>query len=413
MSDSTSLVDWLAAQRRAQQCVVRPISLEDSTQWSWVEGRIQHHTGRFFSVVGVEDAQTGWLAPLLEQREIGTLAFIRREYDGDVQLLVQAKLEPGDLGLSQIAPSVQATASNLDRVHGGASQPFAELVTADPNAHVDALGSEQGTRFLGKFNRNVLVTAEIAAADLPGHLKWFPARELLRMLHDDHAINTDARSVLVSSPWELLVGDEPFASVEGAWSRALRESYRSTRAGVSEAAKDSITSLRTDAEPTWVSLDDLQGWSVDRQGQVTVKGGAFCVRQIDIKTNAREVEAWDQPIIDTAEAVTIDLAVCVEEGVAYFGLAPVVEPGLVNRAVWGHSVGLATSGKVVASVAQSDEGGRFFQDVAHYRLVLIERSDAEPGLTWLTLGELQPLLAEGGWLTNEVRSALSLLLYWI
>ena len=111
MSDSTSLAVWLAAQRQVQQCVVRPISLAESSQWSWVEGRIQHHTGRYFSVVGVEDADTGWSAPLLEQREIGTLAFIRREHEGEVQLLLQAKLEPGDLGLSQIAPSVQATAS--------------------------------------------------------------------------------------------------------------------------------------------------------------------------------------------------------------------------------------------------------------------------------------------------------------
>ena len=413
MSDSTSLAVWLAAQRQVQQCVVRPISLAESSQWSWVEGRIQHHTGRYFSVVGVEDADTGWSAPLLEQREIGTLAFIRREHEGEVQLLLQAKLEPGDLGLSQIAPSVQATASNLDRVHGGAAQPFAELVTTAADTHVDALGSEQGSRFLGKFNRNVLVTADLASAELPSNLRWFSIRELSRLLHQDHAINTDARSVLVSSPWALLSVVEPFSQGGNAWSRALNESYRLIRPDELAKAKELVASMRTSHEPQVVSLEELPGWSVDLDGLITVKGGPYCVRQVKIETNAREVGAWDQPIIDTAEAVTIDLAVCIEEGIVYFGPAAVVEPGLVNRAEWGHSVGLQGDSKVLASVAQSDEGGRFFQDVANYRLVLVKDLPAGSHLTWLTLGELQSLLAEGGWLTNEARSALSLLLYWI
>jgi oxidase EvaA len=116
---SESLLQWLQAQRALQTCAVESISLDDSREWLWADGSIKHRTGRFFNVVGVRDETTGWHAPLLDQWEIGTLAFIRREREGEVEILVQAKLEPGDLGLSQLAPAVQATASNLDRVHGG------------------------------------------------------------------------------------------------------------------------------------------------------------------------------------------------------------------------------------------------------------------------------------------------------
>jgi len=170
-----SLLQWLEAQRQVQTCAVKSISLDESREWQWVDGAIKHRTGRYFNVVGVEDETTGWQAPLLEQREIGTLAFIRREREGEVEILVQAKLEPGDLGLSQLAPAVQATASNLDRVHGGASQPFAEFVTPQSPSDADTLQSEQGTRFLGKLNRNVIVTADIADNELPPNLRWAPA----------------------------------------------------------------------------------------------------------------------------------------------------------------------------------------------------------------------------------------------
>jgi oxidase EvaA len=65
---------------------------------------------------------------------------------------------------------------------------------------------------------------------------------------------------------------------------------------------------------------------------------------------------------------------------------------------------------VVARVRQSDEGGRFYRDVTDYRIVRRLDGSDETDAVALTLGELQELLLEGGWLTNEARSALSLLL---
>jgi len=420
LDPAEGLLGWLAEQRETQQCVVTPIALRDSREWQLVDGAIRHRTGRYFSVVGVEDDATGWQAPLLEQREIGTLAFIRRERAGQVEILVQAKLEPGDLGLSQLAPSVQATASNLERVHGGAAQPFADLVSPQSQRDADSLQSEQGTRFLGKLNRNVLVTADIPSGELPTNLRWAPAQEVLAATHIHHAINTDARSVLVTAPWELLTAQAPFSRGRDAWSAALETSYQLVRTGQPELAREQITKLRAGVEPQVLDLDQLSGWSLDLDGSVTLKGGEFVVRQIGVETNAREVAHWDQPIIDSGDQVRADLLVSVLNGVAYFDLSPSVEAGLVHRAEWGptriHSTTTpapATDGRVLAQISQSDEGGRFFQDVTQYRLVRVDLPEPGPGQIRLTLGELKPLLAQGGWLTNEARSVLSLLLRWL
>ena len=64
---------------------------------------------------------------------------------------------------------------------------------------------------------------------------------------------------------------------------------------------------------------------------------------------------------------------------------------------------------VVAECRQSDEGGRFLQDVSTYRLIdLGEVPEDLIGFgKWLTLAEIRDLLSEDGWFTNEARSALS------
>src|SRR5690348_13970720 len=91
---------WLEGLRRAASVDVRPIPLARSREWVLDEGRIVHRTGRYFAVTGVE-VGGGSAQPLLEQREIGTLGFLRRVRDGRVQLLVQGKIEPGNVGLAQ------------------------------------------------------------------------------------------------------------------------------------------------------------------------------------------------------------------------------------------------------------------------------------------------------------------------
>lgn len=65
--------------------------------------------------------------------------------------------------------------------------------------------------------------------------------------------------------------------------------------------------------------------------------------------------------------------------------------------------------EVRLQVRQSDEGGRFYQDTACYRILDVGETRLDEASIWLTLAEIKVLLPLGLF-NNETRSALSLLL---
>ena len=87
------------------------------------------------------------------------MEFLLQHRNGVPHVLVQAKVEPGNIGYAQLAPTVQATQSNYERVHGSQETPFLDWFLGQRQDAVldDCLQSEQGSRFLGKFNRNMAV----------------------------------------------------------------------------------------------------------------------------------------------------------------------------------------------------------------------------------------------------------------
>ena len=69
-----------------------------------------------------------------------------------------------------------------------------------------------------------------------------------------------------------------------------------------------------------------------------------------------------------------------------------------------------------AQCLQSDEGGRFYRSITRYRVVEIGENVELPSsgfYCWLTLAQIHLLLKETGMVTNEARSAISLLLSYL
>jgi oxidase EvaA len=175
-----------------------------------------------------------------------------------------------------------------------------------------------------------------------------------------------------------------------------------------------------------MGLNDLLGWRFNVDGPFVLEGNSMRIRQIRVAVKGREVPTWDQPIIDCGREGYVLLACGRIDGVLHFLFRPQAEAGLPERVELTATVvvepgedaheGTAPSwrGTVVAECHQSEEGGRFFQDTNHYRIMDIgdvARTDGQG--YWLTLGDIRRLLDEPGWLTNEARSALSLLLPWM
>jgi oxidase EvaA len=415
-----AVAGWLAEIVERDAGNLEDIALAGSSAWSWREGAIRHGTNRFFNVVGLawqEDAR-----PFIEQREIGTLGLIARpggEAGGGTRgkagldFLMHAKAEPGNVGLVQLAPSCQATASNADRVHGGTATPFSSpfsgpLAGGGGTFLSDSLQSEQGSRFLAKRNRNAVLLAPAIGEPGPLH-RWVPFDTLRELLAQDFLVNTDTRSVLCTSDWPSLAGRIPFPGEDG-FSRELRASFQApVRRGMWDRVTAALDAARAAGpEVRSVALDAMPGWGFDPGRHRMLEKDGLAVRQIRVRSRTREVTGWDQPIFDQAEPQAIDLPCGRADGLLLFGYRPRWEPGLLAGAELAPGLE-GQEGRVRLEVRQSDEGGRFYRDIASYRVLDLDVAEQEPGMLWLTLAEVHAMMPRAVF-NNEARSATSLLL---
>jgi oxidase EvaA len=415
--------------RASERFEVAPMPLDRSHAWSHDDGVIRHATGRFFGIIGLmwtESATPRW-QPFIDQREIGTLGFIARRREEGTDLLVQAKTEPGNIGVVQLAPTCQATASNRECIHGGEPPPYSRYFSGSMGTIVsDSLQSEQGTRFFGKLNRNILVLDDRVEAKYDQH-RWIPFALFKQLLIEDFMVNTDARSILCTTDWRRLSafselrGQLPFQGTDD-FSRGLHASFRAlVRKEIIDRACVRLRTLRNNApETAFCPLDAMPGWRLNTGSSTTITDGQFSIRHIHVHAQTREVNNWDQPIFDNHFEQMVDLDFGWANGVIQFAFRAYWEPGLRKRVELGPtrimgaarsagSAGHISPGKVRLSVRQSDEGGRFFRDITEYRIIDVGEVQPEDGLIQLTLSEMAYLLPQGIF-NNEARSAISLLL---
>lgn len=202
----------------AMRVTSRP--LEDLEGWELHtdSGRIRHASGRFFSVGGIEVDMPGaevprWAQPVIHQPETGILGILVKRFAGVVHLLMQAKSEPGNRGGFQFSPTVQATRSNFTGVHRGRAVPYIDrfLDAAPDQVVADVRQSEQGTWFVRKHNRNMIVEAADDVEVIDGFV-WLTLGQVHRLLAEDNLVNMDARTVLACLPFSgpelgALLGD--------------------------------------------------------------------------------------------------------------------------------------------------------------------------------------------------------------
>lgn len=202
------ILEWLKTRRAACRMTVERIGLERVEGWKMEPetGEFHHVTGGFFRITGirVRDAfqreVSHWCQPIIDQRGGGILGLLVREQDGQLLCLVQAKPEPGNIGTILLAPTVQSTASNLKKVHGGAKSAFAEIFEDPPAGSVlyAARQTEAGGRFLRGENLNIVVRApdDLEARGIPDYFRWIALGDLKELVRRDYLVNPYLRSLL-------------------------------------------------------------------------------------------------------------------------------------------------------------------------------------------------------------------------
>lgn len=413
--------NWFARLIKKSDFHIEWIPLSKSFFWSLKKGKITHKSGYFFKIIGVryQDSQNNLIdQPFIDQQEIGTLGFLIRETKQKKEILVQAKIEPGNSHIIQLAPTCQATKSNSLMVHGGKEPPFSHLFTKEhPQIISSTLQSEQGTRFFKKRNLNILAINS-QKLDLPISHRWISVDKLLNLLSADYIVNTDARSVLVCSPWNKLVNRTPFFRLKINFSNELIQSYK--QIVETDQFKKMKKDLKTKKQKKYfkqiIPLEKLNNWKITEFGIEPIQKKPYKIRYLKVTAKNREVPEWDQPVIDSYEESLVNLVCGRINGILHFSFLIISEPGLYNNAELSPTLIKLSNypkAKILKSVLQSDEGGRFYQDTTRYQIVDIGEADLRLPGHWLNLAQVQNLLLKNCWFTNESRSVISLLLCWL
>ena len=209
MADITEILEWLSEKRKNYAVKVIEIPINQVEKWSAhpETGNIGHESGKFFTVLGikVEGAQgrevLSWTQPILKQNECGILGILCQKKDGIMKYLLYAKSEPGAIINPQLSPTLQATASNLARAHGGNKPRFAEYFEEGGRGKVivSVEHVEDPSRFYLKTNKCVIIEVpEEDDVQITDDYIWLTLPQIKKLLKIDNVINALARSVFGS-----------------------------------------------------------------------------------------------------------------------------------------------------------------------------------------------------------------------
>jgi oxidase EvaA len=432
---------WLADRTEAQRFSVEQIGLDALRGWRTQRdtGNLVHESGRFFTVEGLRvrtdrGPDGGWEQPIIIQPEIGLLGILTREIDGVLHCLMQAKIEPGNVNSIQLSPTVQATRSNYTGVHRGRRVPYLEMFTAERRGRViaDALQSEQGSWFLHKRNRNMIVEA---AGEVPdgGDFCWLTVGQLRELLHRDNLINMDTRTVLSCLPYTI--DEEPEGDdFAAALRRSIAGRYPARHSMHEVLCWLSEVRSRRELVQTVVPLKRTARWHRTPEAIVHDDGRYFSVIGVEVQATGREVTGWTQPLISPPERGLVAFVVRRIDGVLHLLAHARVEAGSANvselaptvQCTPGNYRGLdaerqpryldlvrtARPEQVRFDTVQSEEGGRFYQ--AETRTMVVEVGEDFPLETpanyhWLTMHQMTALLRHANYVNIEARSLIACL----
>ncbi|BDM71245.1 NDP-hexose 2,3-dehydratase [Streptomyces nigrescens] len=444
-ADTADVVRWFAEYGKRAYTRTERVPLEELKDWKQDPGTgdISHHSGKFFSIEGVEVHVPGapvahWSQPIINQPEVGILGILAKEFDGVLHFLMQAKVEPGNVGGLQLSPTVQATRSNYTRVHGGRPVPYLEyfLDTEDHHIVADVRQSEQGSAFLRKRNRNMVVETADDVHVRDG-FRWLTLGQLHRLLALDDLLNMDARTVLACLP----LAHPELPSVHGRPDEGFRDALLRS-AGAPSGTLHTLGELlswitqarsRTDVRTARVPLAGLPGWQ-HRDGRISHESGRFFdVVGVSVEAGGREVARWSQPMIAPYGTGVAAFLVRRFRGVLHIlahtrveagyldviELAPTVQCTPANyellppeaRPRFLDTVLGAPRESIRYDTVLSEEGGRFHH--ARNRYLIVE-TDAEvrpddPEFRWCSLHQLVELLRHSHYLNVQARSLVACL----
>ena len=444
------ILTWMQQKNKDVKYELTQKPLSNLNGWEYAEDRIQHHSGKFFSIQGIRITTNyglvpTWDQPIINQPEIGFLGFIVQKKKGVLHFLLQAKIEPGNLNVVQLSPTLQATRSNYMRVHGGKTPLYLEYFTGEKkvNVLVDQLQSEQGARFYQKRNRNIIVEVdeneEIPVYD---NFVWATLGQIKQLLTEPNVVNMDSRTViscinygnytekdlqLLSAFRKLDGNSRPDSFLYSVLSsdNHLHETNRIIQWMTSRKFKYELNVEK-------IGLSEMVHWIYDGNIIEHEQKKYFSVIGVDVSIGNREVTSWQQPMVKSAQEGIIGFLVKKINGIYHFlvqakleacnfdiiEMAPTVQclTGNYRKGFNEYTIPYieyfvdAKQENIWYSAFQSEEGGRFFKE--QNLNIIVEVGDEFPievqdNYCWMTLNQMLNFVSYNNYLNIAARSLLS------
>lgn len=395
---NSSFQKWFRNQKKKNKITTKVDYLSNLKKWESNTQNIVHESKKFFKIVGIKIVSNfykkDWDQPIIVQNEFGILGIIKNKKND--KYLLQAKVEPGNINKLQLSPSVQATKSNYSQVHGGKKVPYVNYFLN--NKKVKLINqSEQGFRYLNKFNYNALIEID-KQFKIQSNFFWFSLNDLLKLINKKNIINMDTLSVF-SSHIKKEERDIPLNSTKKlkSWILKYDKKYH--------------------MKINFIPLVNLKDWIYDNKSIFHKKKKHFSIIGVNNRTNKREINQWSQPIIKGKDMALAGYIVKKFNNTNHYLCRYILKPGLktstltctVNTSdIKNYNVENNLSlfqKKIIKDILLnkkhninslfdnilSDEGGRFYHCQIRYKAIFLNANfkiNIPPTYIWVSQNQM-------------------------
>ena len=426
--NTKSVLLWLESKRKTSSLSVKTIPFEMLDQWCFDKEtyNIFHESGKYFNIGGIRVSTNfgftkSWDQPIIFQPEIGILGILTKKFEGVQHFLMQAKAEPGNPNIVQLAPTVQATESNYTQVHKGRVPLYLEYFINNTNTKilVDQLQTGQGARFFKKKNRNIIVEVN---EDIKAHeyFCWLTLWQIKELLAVDNVVNVEARSVLACMPIEgncyFSFSKKPKLKTDSSGHFVLNRDLFGPipERGDVYMSMDMIIDWITNMKKFYtlntrrISLKKISQW--ERTGYKIAHESKrfFSIIAVSVNVGSREVAYWSQPLLTSDSYGIAGFIIKKIKNIFHFLVQAKVEAGNFDVIELAPTIQCSSTedmaqqkekppfldffinaepDQVKYSTIQSEEGGRFYCLQIRYMIIEVDETkltEVPENYMWIT-----------------------------
>jgi len=382
------------------------IKFSQQSEWKFINGTLSHISNGFFHVIGLSSHNKKHLMLFQPQGALTGLAI--SESLGEVFVLLQARIEPGNSRIAQYGPTIQSTPSNFLQMHGGKQTSYLNLFYSYSSLSNPISISTQldlGERYFQKSKSHVYVETPKLTVKEPNML-WVSLKALVETIDKTNFLNADLRSLLAVFDWDKFLHNSKWQDSQPI-SNIFQYFFEEKRI--------------TNSKHRILPIEELESWVKTEFGIKSLKDGMPSVHLYKTSCRFREVNTWVQPLM-AAVSQGLVLLLIRKNGLENEYLLSIIKEtgiagGVVISATYMAYPGEKIDnkyeelGKVRHLFSQSDEGGRFINHEMVYKVIEISKViNVEKNQYWVSGSSLKQVLSMSNMANIQLRTISSALI---